>query len=629
MGRLAKTLRPPGDAPGALLLVDEVGALGGSARHLRGLVGRAREAGLAVVLATQGPSDLDAVDRALLPQVLQDTAWQLAFRQGSPHDARQVEALFGQASIQDTTRWSDGRSSSRQAERPRVSVDEWMNALEPGDAWLRVAPIDQGWRQHRVRVALPTRKMRSEKASENASETKGSEIAREYFPNGRPDSGDARSEPLTRRLSTGDFTVKHVALAGPPPACPPELLERMGADVLAKVEERFVSPLRELGPCLVWRDGEPTIQAAGNEYGRLYDASLKRSDAAHLVVWRRCYPEKRIPKGWTLDHACYVTLCIRPDHLQGPVIRAENTRRRHARTGRPVAERAAHPCFAIALFAAVSRPRVEARVLTIEELATLLGRFEVLTDKRRGRCWSPTAYLPGCVTRGNAGVASVSALVFDCDRMPPDPERLGDVCWFGHTTWSHTPKAPRWRVVVPLAHPVPARDWADVWQRARAALCPEADPACKDPSRAYWLPSHNGGVSAKARHHGGPLLDPSTLPPPPKMVQPRVTSVPRISPGANAERYLAQVLANVAAVAPGGRNAALNHAAWTLGRWVESGKLEQREVEDGLDAAAEQTGLVADDGERQCWATIRSGLGAGLQDPVDRVARTKDSGGRT
>jgi hypothetical protein len=58
----------PAGAPRALLLVDEVGALGHSARHLRGLVGRARETGLAVVLATQGPSDLEAVDRALLPQ---------------------------------------------------------------------------------------------------------------------------------------------------------------------------------------------------------------------------------------------------------------------------------------------------------------------------------------------------------------------------------------------------------------------------------------------------------------------------------------------------------------------------------------------------------------------------------
>src|SRR4051794_20863113 len=144
MGRLARQLPAPvGDEPSALLLVDEVGALGHSARHLRGLVGRARESGLAVVLATQGPSDLEAVDRALLPQVLQDTAWQLAFRQGSPQDAERMQALFGQAWVEDRTRYSDGRDSWRRVERPRVRVDEWMNALEPGDAWLRVAPIDR------------------------------------------------------------------------------------------------------------------------------------------------------------------------------------------------------------------------------------------------------------------------------------------------------------------------------------------------------------------------------------------------------------------------------------------------------------------------------------------------------
>lgn len=95
MARLARELPAATDQLGsrALLLVDEVGALGGSARHVRGLVGRARESGLAVVLATQGLSDLHAVQPALVDQVLQDTAFQLVFRQGSPHDARLVEAL--------------------------------------------------------------------------------------------------------------------------------------------------------------------------------------------------------------------------------------------------------------------------------------------------------------------------------------------------------------------------------------------------------------------------------------------------------------------------------------------------------------------------------------------------------
>jgi hypothetical protein len=66
-----------------------------------------------------------------------------------------------------------------------------------------------------------------------------------------------------------------------------------------------------------------------------------------------------------------------------------------------------------------------------------------------------------------------------------------------------------------------------------------------------------------------------------------------------------------------GRNAALNGAAWTLGRWVAAGGLEQTATEDALYAAAERNGLVGDDGQRQCWATIRSGLGAGLLRPID------------
>ena len=84
-----------------------------------------------------------------------------------------------------------------------------------------------------------------------------------------------------------------------------------------------------------------------------------------------------------------------------------------------------------------------------------------------------------------------------------------------------------------------------------------------------------------------------------------------------------QVIVGLEGVPVGGRNAALNHAAWTLGRWIAAGALEQRDVEDALYAAAEQNGLVSDpkDGPRKTWATIRSGLGAGLREPVDLNAR--------
>ena len=42
-----------------------------------------------------------------------------------------------------------------------------------------------------------------------------------------------------------------------------------------------------------------------------------------------------------------------------------------------------------------------------------------------------------------------------------------------------------------------------------------------------------------------------------------------------------------------------------------------RSVACALYAAGEANGLVADDGPRQCWATIRSGLSKGLLRPID------------
>jgi len=86
----------------------------------------------------------------------------------------------------------------------------------------------------------------------------------------------------------------------------------------------------------------------------------------------------------------------------------------------------------------------------------------------------------------------------------------------------------------------------------------------------------------------------------------------------HAATYLRKVIASLETTPAGGPNDALNHAAWTLGHWVAAGALDQGEVEEALFAAAERNGLVGDpkDGPRKTWATIRSGLGAGLQEPA-------------
>jgi hypothetical protein len=109
-----------------------------------------------------------------------------------------------------------------------------------------------------------------------------------------------------------------------PPDCPRDLVERMGADVLAKCERRWPRKHHELGPCLVWT-GAKGPDAQKGPYGRLYDKALGKTDYAHRVVWRRVYGV--IPAGLDVDHLCGITLCQRPDHFE-LVSKPTNSRRR-------------------------------------------------------------------------------------------------------------------------------------------------------------------------------------------------------------------------------------------------------------------------------------------------------------
>ncbi len=143
-------------------------------------------------------------------------------------------------------------------------------------------------------------------------------------------------------------------------------------------------------------------------------------------------------------------------------------------------------------------------------LVRALTTFPVraVTDKRALPAWSPAIYAPGAPRRADT-VRAVSCLVLDVDDGDPD---AAFAPWPGalavmHTTWSHRPEAPRFRLVLPLARPVPADRWGLAWAWA-AARAPGADPACKDPSRLYFRPALPGADAPHAaRVQAGALLD--------------------------------------------------------------------------------------------------------------------------
>ena len=147
---------------------------------------------------------------------------------------------------------------------------------------------------------------------------------------------------------------------------------------------------------------------------------------------------------------------------------------------------------------------VRDRALTLEH--------EVKREAKKDfRLWAPLLFRPGG-KRDAADIQHVSCLVLDYDDGSPIDEAT-DVWrpWFHiiHTTWSHTPAHPKFRVVLPLARPVAPGAFGDVWRWAEDRTGFAIDPTGKGVARVYAIPVvPDARASRRALAHGGPLLDP-------------------------------------------------------------------------------------------------------------------------
>lgn len=171
------------------------------------------------------------------------------------------------------------------------------------------------------------------------------------------------------------------------------------------------------------------------------------------------------------------------------------------------------PTFAVATFSSAFDNHPAPRRVTWRALCQSLTTFRVVRaeDKRHLPAWSPAEY-PDGARRCASAVRAVSCIVLDLDdgsRAAQAQAAWEDWPHIVHTTWSHTPDAPRLRLVVPLEVPVPRALWHRAWHWAHARSGLVADPACKDPSRLYFVPavrSHDWPRWARVFDPGGPLL---------------------------------------------------------------------------------------------------------------------------
>lgn len=277
------------------------------------------------------------------------------------------------------------------------------------------------------------------------------------------------------------------------------------------------------------------------------------------------------------------------------------------------------PQFSVSFFDNRSDNAPKEGQLSPDELADLLTKHKTRAAKD-GAAWAPAIFNG---SRAKANAREVCAIVLDYDdgADPMDATRALDergVCYIAHSTHSHTPAAPKFRIVIPLARSVPAKAWPEFYPRAARFFGQgKTDEKCKDASRLYFLPSHPKSHAADAFsfYYPGDLLDPDDVP---SNAAPTPQAQPRRAQPSDREGLRPYVRAafdrelnSVCSASKGSRNDVLNRAGYSLFQIVAAGELDAATVESALLDAATGAGLS----EAEARRTLQSARDAGLKSP--------------
>ncbi|QDP58831.1 MAG: putative primase [Prokaryotic dsDNA virus sp.] len=120
--------------------------------------------------------------------------------------------------------------------------------------------------------------------------------------------------------------------------------------------------------------------------------------------------------------------------------------------------------------------------------------------KKRLPCWSPANYLPN-TKRANDNVSEVTVLVYDFDHGKDSPDfvakilRKKNIAFILHTTWSHRPSEPRYRMLLFLDRPLTPKEYPTAWAKGLRFMGYDAgvDRQARNISRHYALPAQVDG----------------------------------------------------------------------------------------------------------------------------------------
>jgi hypothetical protein len=135
--------------------------------------------------------------------------------------------------------------------------------------------------------------------------------------------------------------------------------------------------------------------------------------------------------------------------------------------------------------------------------------------KKNLPCWSPANYAPGN-KRANDNVEEVTVLVYDFDHGKDSAQFVSDLlrkknlAFILHTTWSHRPSEPRYRVLLFLSRSLTPQEYPIAWAKGLRVMGYDAgvDRQARNISRHYALPAHvNGEEYVVKMNLAGDLLD--------------------------------------------------------------------------------------------------------------------------
>ncbi len=243
--------------------------------------------------------------------------------------------------------------------------------------------------------------------------------------------------------------------------------------------------------------------------------------------------------------------------------------------------------------------------ITWKSFLDFLSRPVVAASKDGLEGWSPARFAGN--RRAKANVEAVSCIVLDDDRSKLPIERVvalySGVAGAVHSSFSHAPEHPKWRIVLACSRDMTADEQARVWRWARDRYAHPLDESTRDPSRLWYVPAHREGAAYQwVELEGTPLPVDKILAAVPSEPAPApVPAAPRVAPAAPpgdgeltySERAAAASLAAVwpamgnrhlAKLALGG---ALKRDGWSEDRALAFARELYRHVPDGANLEAD------------------------------------------